>query len=152
MSLLHNFRCFLRYHFLRTFFFKKINRVQIISSCMPILQRITSRGPPDTLCMYVLFLHRVPRFFATRAVKVGLAADPKSWFQNPITLCSLKSDVLDDGLDGFDAEYAKASLLLPVGFRRFIKDDDPYAYDVHPEHLAVTCQCVPLFLVPVLKI
>lgn len=58
----------------------------------------------DFVACRPFFLHRVPRFFATSDVKVGLAADPKSWFQNPITLCSPKSDVFDDGLDGFVAE------------------------------------------------
>lgn len=58
--------------------------------------------------------------------------------------------MLEDGVDGGVEAYAYASLLEPPGLR-FVVDPEEVFQEVHPVHFTVTCQCVALTLVPVLR-
>jgi hypothetical protein len=68
-----------------------------------------------------------------------------------VTSCTLKLEVLDEGLLGFIDEYAKARRFVPVGVRVVFVPLE-LVNVVHPLHLAVTCQCVAFVCVPVLSI
>lgn len=61
----------------------------------------------------------------------------------------LKLVVLEDGVEGLDAAYAKAKRLLPVG----LSLTAPFApaNEVQPVHFTVSCQCVPLTRFPVVS-
>lgn len=59
-------------------------------------------------------------------------------------------ELSEPGWLGLVLEYAKARRLLPAGFSDLVVV--PVVVNcVQPVHLAVTCQCVPLLLVPVLR-
>jgi hypothetical protein len=58
-------------------------------------------------------------------------------------------EVLELGLDGFVLAHAYPSLLESLGSMR-VTPELPVQV-VQPVHLAVSCQCVPLDLLPLLR-